>query len=90
MASSPACTSLSFAWSRTVSGRDARLDEVAADQFVFRPSENTASLAIDQGDSPSRIKREQDHFGRIQVSPAAIPLLLRLATDRESASDCTT
>ena len=64
-------------------GRHARLDEVAPEQLVGCPSEDAAGVAIDQRDPPFHVQREQDDFGRVQVSLRPVPLacLRQLASE---------
>lgn len=75
MASSPAWTTELLPRVVPYSGWHARLDEVAANQLGFCPSEHAASLAVNQGDSPFQVKSEQNHFGRIQVSLGPVSLV---------------
>src|ERR1700681_1491897 len=56
-------------------GRKARLDPVAPQQLVCRPSEDGACVTIHERNPSTQVQREQDDLRRVQVSLASVPLM---------------
>src|SRR6185436_16134998 len=54
--------------------RKARLDPVAAKQFIRGPSQQRAPVPIDQDDPPVQIELKQDDVGGVQVALCAVAL----------------
>ena len=54
--------------------RKARLDPVAAKQFIRGPSQKRARVPIDEHDPPFQIQLEQDDVGGVQESLCAVAL----------------